>query len=141
MNEIPAGFSVEELVPPEVYELVGDLAIRLFDPRALRVLEQLRADYGTTFVNSWDSGGPHRYRGLRPLSCDTGAQKSRHKAGDAFDCFFKDHSTEKVRLEVIAKAKAGHPIYGEIGAVELGVAWFHFDCRPRINGKLLEFRP
>lgn len=141
MNTTPEGFSVEELVPPEVFELVGDLAIRLFDPSALLVLEQLRKDYGTTYVNSWDSGGEHRYRGLRPLNCPVGAKNSRHKAGDGFDCTFKNHDTEKARREVIAKAKAGHPVYGLIGAIELGTSWLHFDTRPRVNGKLLEFKP
>lgn len=141
MNPVPIGFSVEELVPPEVYDLVGDIAVRMFNPAALLVLQQLRKDYGVTYVNSWDSGGPHKYRGLRPINCTVGAAKSRHKAGDGFDCTFRDHDTEKVRLEIIAKAKSDHPVYGLIGAIELGVAWFHFDCRPRINGKLLEFRP
>lgn len=35
-------FTVEELVSKEVYELLGDEAIKLFDPKAIEVLEDVR---------------------------------------------------------------------------------------------------
>ena len=35
-------FTVKELVSKDVYDLLGDNALKLFDPKALEVLEDIR---------------------------------------------------------------------------------------------------
>lgn len=138
---VPAGFVVQEFVPPDVYSLLGDKAIRLIDPAVLAILAQIRADYGPLIVNNWHTGGTFKYRGFRPLNCREGAPLSMHREGKAIDCHSPRIPVEQMRREVIAKAKTQHPVYSLIGAIEDGVNWLHFDTRPRAGGQLLVFRP
>lgn len=138
---VPVGFVLQELVPPDVFGLLGDKAIRLIDPNVLAILAQIRADYGPLIVNNWHTGGQFKFRGFRPLNCTEGAPKSMHKEGKAIDCHSPRISVEQLRREVIAKAKTRHPIYSLIGGIEGGVNWLHFDTRPRVNDQLLVFRP
>ena len=43
-------FTVKELVSKEVYDLLGDEAIKLFDPKALQVLEDIREILGIPLI-------------------------------------------------------------------------------------------
>lgn len=144
-------FQIEELVPPEVYESYGERAWWFLDPSSLYVLDQLRDKFGPITVNSWKWGGDRRYSGFRPPGCDVGAEYSQHRFGRAFDCIFKNHTSEEVRKEVIDTIKNiessdDMSIYTDrqrqfarIGAIELGISWFHFDLRN--TKKLLTFHP
>lgn len=136
---IPSGFVIQELVPPEVFNLRGQNSVWCLCPVALRVLGALREDYGPTTVNNWHTGGQRKYSGFRPSDCGVGATWSQHRYGRAFDCLFSQSDVETVRQDVIAKARAGHGIYKHIGGIELGVSWFHFDTRPA--GTLMLLRP
>ena len=137
---VPVGFVLQELVPPDVFGLLGDKAIRLIDPNVLAILAQIRADYGPLIVNNWHTGGQFKWRGFRPMNCPEGAPKSMHKEGKAIDCHSPRIAVEQMRREVIAKAKTRHPIYSLIGGIEDGVTWLHFDTRTRVNDQLLVFR-
>lgn len=139
--KIPEGFTAEELVPPEVFALLGDLSVRIFDPAVFDVLKQLRADFGPLIINNWHRKGEFRYRGFRPLTYDGGAPKSQHRLAGAIDCHSPTIPTSDLRAKVIAKARANEGAYAKIGAIEDGVNWLHFDVRPRVNGQLLVFKP
>lgn len=137
--KLPDGFVIEELVCPDVHRLLGDLAIRLFDPALLEVLAALRADFGPLIVNDWHRGGTFRYRGLRPLTYSGGVPRSQHRLGAGLDCHSPRVPVDTMRNEVIRRASAGVGAYGKIGGVELGVSWLHVDVRPRVNGRVLLF--
>ena len=141
MTECPPGFVVQEFVPPDLYALCGDEAIKLIDSRVLSVLSQMRVDYGPLIINDWHSGGMYRYRGYRPLNCKEGAARSQHRIGCAIDCKPVRTTVDLMRADIIKKARAGLDVYAMIGAIEEGTSWFHFDVRPRINGAVLVFRP
>jgi hypothetical protein len=138
---IPEGFTAEEFVPPEVFELLGDLSVRIFEPAVFEVLAQLRADFGPLIVNNWHRKGQFRYRGFRPLTYTSGAPKSQHRLASALDCHSPTIPVPELRAKVIAKARANEGAYAKIGAIEDGVNWLHFDVRPRVNGQLLVFKP
>lgn len=138
---LPAGFTAEEFVPPEVFALLGELSVRLFDPAVFEVLAQIRADVGPLIINNWHRNGPFRYRGFRPLTYTGGAPKSQHRLAGAIDCHSPTIPTPDLRKMVIAKARANEGAYALIGAIEDGVNWLHFDVRPRVDGKLLVFKP
>lgn len=138
---LPSGFVIQELVTPECFASRGASAIELLDPKILRVLGQLRADYGPLIVNNWHTGGAFKYRGYRPADCPVGAAKSMHKQGKAIDCHSPRIPVETMRKEVIAKAATNHPIYSLIGGIELDVNWLHVDVRPRVGGKARTFYP
>lgn len=123
-------FTAEELVPPSVFNELGQRAVSLcIDERVMEVLRQLRMDYGPVTVNDWKWGGRFTERGYRPPTAASGAKWSQHRFGRAADCVFKDADVKTVRAEVIAKCKAGHPVYGLIRGIEDGVTWLHFDVR------------
>jgi hypothetical protein len=132
-------FRTEELVPPETFRAWGERSLWFLDSRAVDVLKELRKDYGPVVVNDWAFGGEIKYRGYRPPECKIGAVASQHRVGRAFDCLFKDADVSKVRIEVIAKARAGHEVYGMIRGIETDVSWFHFDVRNAPS--LMVFRP
>ena len=64
-------FTVEELVSKDVYDLLGDEAIKLFDPKALEVLEDVREILGIpltgTSVNPARSLAPALFLGGEAL--------------------------------------------------------------------------
>lgn len=140
-RSLPAGFVIQELVPPDVFNARGASAIELLDQRLLDVLGQLRRDYGPLIVNNWHTGGQFKYRCYRGPDCTIGAARSYHKQGMAIDCHSPRLPTETIRKEVIAKAATAHPVYSLIGGIELGVGWLHVDVRPRVGGKALTFYP
>lgn len=43
-------FTVEELVSEEVYDLLGDNAIRLLEPAAVQILEEVREILGVPLI-------------------------------------------------------------------------------------------
>jgi hypothetical protein len=141
MTTCPPGFKVQEFMPPDLYELLGDESIKLMDSRALSVISQMRVDYGPLVVNDWHNGGMYRYRGYRPLNCTEGAKASQHRLGCAIDCKPVRTTVDLMRADIIKKARANDGVYAYIGGIEEGTTWFHFDTRPRINGSLLVFRP
>ena len=138
----PEGFKVEEFVPPEVFSLLGDEAIKLMNPDLLDVLGQIRKDFGPLIINNWHTrSGTFRYRGFRPLTYSGGSPRSQHRAGCAIDCHSPKIPVDELRAKVIAKARANEGVYAKIGGIEDGVNWLHFDVRPRVNGQQLVFNP
>lgn len=94
-------FTVEELVSKEVYELLGDEAIKLFDPKALEVLEDVREILDVPLIcNNWCSGGSRDDCGYRDLKCSVGASKSAHKTGQAFDLVSNVLSANEMRNRI-----------------------------------------
>lgn len=121
----PKHFSIQELVPSDVYKARGESAITLIDERLLRSLDQLREAFGICIVNNWPWGGPFEERGLRNPDCKTYRPWSQHTFGRAADCSFKTVDAQTVRDSVI-KSKACFPY---ISFIEDSVSWFHFDVR------------
>lgn len=128
---IPKFFQIEELVPPDVFEEMGDSAFRLLDERALLTLDQIRDAFGVCIVNDWASGGKYSESGLRTPDCETYSPTSQHTFGRAMDCKFRDCDAETVRESVIQN-KFQFPW---ITFIEDEVGWFHFDVR---NGERIQ---
>ena len=94
-------FTVEELVSEEVYKLLGDEAIKLFDPKALEVLEDVREILAVPLIcNNWRRGGSRNDCGYRDLKCSIGAPKSAHKTGQAFDLISNVLSASEMRNRI-----------------------------------------
>lgn len=133
---LPRWFSVQELVPPEVYDVRGEKSLELMDVNILEALDAIRDDHGRILVNNWHSGGDLKYRGFRPLSCPVGAAFSQHRYGRAIDFTPLDTPLETV-YEAI---KDG--LYDQVTTLEnIEVTskgnWIHMDCR---NARFPEVR-
>lgn len=84
-------FKVQELVSKDLYEMIGDRAILLFDPFVLKALDEIREKWGASIlINTWWKSGVHSQSGLRELNSKVGAPKSKHKEAIAFDLKTKD---------------------------------------------------
>ena len=135
-------FKIEELVPEDLFnyfEHSQHILWGLLDYKALQTLVSLREKFGKITVNDWCFGGNLQYRGFRPGNCNIGADFSQHKLGNAFDCSFEDYTAEEVREYVL-----NHPEeFPHITSIEMGVSWFHFDCRfvPDWLGVIQQFWP
>lgn len=130
-------FAVEELVSKEVYELLGDEAIKLFDPKALEVLEDVREILAVPLIcNNWRSGGSRDDCGYRDLKCSIGASKSAHKTGQAFDLVSNVLSANEMRNRIQLCA---HMLRHNI-RMEDGVNWLHIDVKNTTSQKIITFK-
>ena len=153
------GFSIEELVPKDIYERRGEKAWQLFDLNALLVLEWLKQSFprGTATVNNWKWGGKFQQSGLRTFDFWLGRESlfddvrhakaltamnkslTQHKYGRAFDVKFSQYEAAYIREWI----KANWHTSGFEFAITLeeGVSWLHFDTRPRDDWKVHTFNP
>lgn len=118
-------FSVQELVPPDVYQDRGEKAWELIDERLIIVLDQLREKFGPTTVNNWGVGGDRKWSGLRTEDSPYGSRYSQHRFGRAADCLFSKVSAAQVREYILANPEE----FPLINSVELDTSWLHFDVR------------
>ena len=121
----PVWFKAYELVDSATYKKFGENAIQLFNPLALMAIDKIRERFGVPVtINNWYGGGPFRWRGLRTILCNEGAQWSQHRVGGAFDLDVEGYSAEEVRLEILNKKGCGL-----ITCIEADVNWVHIDVR------------
>lgn len=129
-------FTVDELVSKEVYELLGDEAIKLLDPKALEVLEDVREILGIPLIcNDWNIGGNRNNSGYRDLNCKIGAPKSAHRNGQAFDLISTIMSANDMRNRIQLCA---HMLRHNI-RIEDGVEWLHIDVKNKTSKKIITF--
>ncbi len=128
---LPRFFTVQEFVPPEIFNIRGEGALQLIDSRIPQIADQLRAQFGPVIFNTWHSSSLQKKYGrrtesvLRLAGTKTGATFSQHLYGRAGDALFADTSAEEVRKFVLANPSK----FPFITALESGVSWFHFDVR------------
>ena len=129
-------FKPYELVDPNLYGLLGDQVIKLFDHSALQSLDWLRERYGRTTVNNWFWNGSREWSGFRTIESPYYSPTSQHSFGKASDCLFMHVSAEEVR-EDLRKMKT-HPF---ITRVENNVSWLHFDTKVVNQDEVYFFNP
>ena len=139
----PSFFSIEELVPPSIYERRGERAWQLLDERMLVTIDQLRMRFGPMAINTWHSEKLQKAYGLRTQSGlrtlefyqtyygDKGLEKylgslSQHKYGRAFDCLFEDYPDTDVVRSLVRQDRTQFP---HLAAMETDISWFHGDVR------------
>lgn len=86
MGKATKHFNIEELVSKEVYELLGDIAIKLIDTTALEALENVREILDVPLTcNNWHIGGSRNESGFRTQRTAVSTKNSMHCKGKAFD--------------------------------------------------------
>jgi hypothetical protein len=99
-----------------------------FQPRALFSLDGIRVHFGRpVIVNNWLWRGDFQFRGFRPVTCQTGAEYSQHRMGNAFDLDVQGIPAEEVRQEILKRKD--DVLFHFIMCLEAGTNWVHFDCR------------
>ncbi|EGR0698802.1 hypothetical protein EX461_23960 [Vibrio parahaemolyticus] len=124
-------FKIEELVSKSMFERRGSKCIELFDPRALKTLDDLRTNLNKPItVNNWCYGGNLEQRGLRDRSfyksdSEYISSLSQHKYGRAFDFSVKGMDSDEVRKHI----HNNKHLYPHISFLETDISWCHFDVR------------
>lgn len=130
----PRYFVLQEFVPPEVFDALGQNAWAVMDPRIVWTLDAIRDFYKKPItINNWHVGGQFKYRGFRPRDyAETSAKFSQHFMGRAVDFDIKGLTADEFRKQV--KMNTGAPMLKYITAIEEGVNWIHIDVRPVPSG-------
>ena len=78
----PKYYTITELVNPSLLKEIGEeTAWKLFDPKLLKLADEIRRKYGPCTIN----GNGLTDCGLRAINSATGAKYSAHKLGRALD--------------------------------------------------------
>lgn len=134
-------FIVQELVTPKTYEKLGEYAFKLFEEKALQSLDKLRDDYGKALkINDWSSGGKYSESGLRDIHTSTGASRSAHKFGYAFDLKHYDGSNIKPLQDFIKKVGASYGIK-RVEAFSHTPSWVHVEFTSDFVESIYFFNP
>lgn len=136
-------FTVQEFIPPEIYNRLGDKAIQLMDVKIIETANVLREYFGKMYINTWSFNGKRRYRGLRPMNLTsdpiTGthfARKSQHYFGNAIDFHFKEISIQDAFVEILNNRY----LFPHIHRVEGNpTTWIHIDCKGQSQEKIIIF--
>ena len=122
-------FSIEELVPKQVFADRGEKAWQLLDDRMLMTIDMLRDKYGSITINDWKWKDQNfsQWRGLRTADSPYYSKYSQHSFGRAADCIFKTVTAEQVRQDILANPD--DPAFRFINSFEENTSWLHFDVR------------
>ncbi len=120
-------FAIHELLPPHLFNQMGEKGWKLLDPRMLWTLDQLRDRYGSMTVNSYYWGGKREWSGLRTPNSPYYSETSGHTTGTAADVLFARHRSQKVRDDIFENPD--DKAFKFITELELGISWFHFSVR------------
>lgn len=125
-------FTIQEFVPPEIYQLRGDKSWELMDERILMMADKVRDKFGRCVINTWHSenlrklvGSRRVSSGLRVGSSPNFSPTSQHSFGRAIDMLTIDTPVDDVRKYILANPTE----FGFISGIELGTSWLHIDCR------------
>jgi len=121
-------FSMQELVPREVFLARGEKAIELFSPESIISLIETRVLFDAPInLNTWVWGGGFSYRGFRPGSYYKTTSYSQHSLANAFDYDVKGYTAEEARQQLIQWKREGKLSY--LTGIEEDVNWVNNDYR------------
>ena len=156
--KVSQNFDIREFVPKEIYDAFGDNSIWFINPTLYAIAEfykrffkeLFKADDVFIVINNWHLGGPHHFRGYRPITYTEGGKNSQHRLGNAFDCdilVVKDSKKTEVSYadvqQIIIKNQQQFFNVG-VRAIEdtaIATTWLHTDCRPHREQKILIVKP
>lgn len=142
MVYLPRHFQPHELLPGlsglETWDTLNPVKRALLADSLLETCDDVREILGVPCsVNNYATGGDRQWCGYRSPECKIGAPKSQHRLGRAADLHPQGMTADEARARIRVAVLAGHLRY--LGGIETGVPWLHIDCRPRVDGKVLEF--
>jgi hypothetical protein len=136
---IPKYFKAVELIDRHTYGHYSNVRGKsdnwmlgiMFDERLLRLIDNIREQFGPMTINDWSWGGVYHFSGWRSPGCDTGAKLSQHRFGRAVDMkpINGTISAKEIRADIINWQHL--PEWKDIGGFEMDKSWLHVDVRAR----------
>ena len=139
-------FKIQELVSPELYDMLGDNTWKLFDKGFLedvdRFASDVKRDLGVSgvIINDWLWGGGYTQSGFREMSSSVGAARSAHKSGKAVDMKFKG-CTIKDAYDYLIKYQDRYPNISRVEDIAYTESWLHVDCKASDYLGIYVFKP
>lgn len=140
-------FKVQELVTPQAYDLLGGLAINLFDKAFLtdydKFITDIKRDLGvkSVTVNTWLWGGAFRDSGLRDESTDKKFSRgSQHFKGMATDSKFNGCTVQQA-AEYLLENESRYPNIKRMEDLDFTPTWLHLDGKDTGNNYIYVFKP
>jgi len=121
-------FRLEELVGPEIFKTYGDRCWELLRVGILVTIDTLQERYGKIVINDWLWSGQFHESGLRDPMTPTGAARSQHKFGGAFDLKFKTTTPIEVQKDILTHPE-NTPLLTTMENAAATVTWLHVDDR------------
>lgn len=124
-------FSIEEFVPPNIFNVWKKRSIYFLDKRIIDLAEFHRNFFGLPVtVNTWADGGNLSLRGFRPPATTIGGKLSQHRFSRAYDSNTEGMTPKEVYDAILANEK----VFMQAGLTTLeDVAytktWNHLDNR------------
>jgi len=119
-------FVVEEFVPRELYNLMGDHAICCMDEELITFIINLRQTLNRPItINTWKWGGRFTSRGIRLPGSTYYSATSQHSEGKALDFDVAGMPASEVRSWIISNRDLVW--VKPITFIEDGVNWVHID--------------
>lgn len=140
--EICPGFKYHELLPRWMCEHLLTVALDgIIDPIILNILQEVRKDLGSVYVNNWYWGGNKQWRGFRTPDSSWYSAGSQHSYGKAVDFNVKGMSTKEVHEHILAN----HDRYYALGLRRMeslvdAPTWTHMDIKENIRDNIHVFR-
>lgn len=140
----PKHFVIEELVPPELYELVHEDALwKMFNSDFLEGLDYLKELFpkGSIIINDWKWGGKYTQSGLRTKNSKYYRDGSEHSDASAGDLKFTDYTIQEV-YDVLKNDEKITSYFTRMETIKYTPTWIHLDQGiTRWTGKLYIFNP
>lgn len=95
----PKHFTIEELVSPELYEMVHEDALwKLFNSDFIEGLDYLKEvlPKGSIIINTWKWGGGYTQSGIRTKGSQYYREGSEHSSANAIDLKFTAYTVQEV---------------------------------------------
>jgi hypothetical protein len=137
--QVSKNFDIREFIPPEAFQLLGDKARWLIDPRLIAVVQGIRdlSDKPVT-LNNWHTGGKFKESGFRMPTTGTGAPLSQHRLGRAADLKVAGMAPAEVLALIEAKWDTLRALgLTTVEDVKLTPTWMHVDVRATGHDTLL----
>ena len=121
--------------------MLGGYSYELFDKEILTQLDDFREAYGRSLrINDWHTGGQYKESGLREIQTKTGARKSAHKFGYAFDVKHFDRS-ELTALRDFIKDRGAEFGISRVENFDKTPSWCHIEFSKEEVKEIYFFNP
>jgi len=130
--KVSANFSLNEFVPPEIYNRFGDKALWFIDRKVINIAQFIRERFkNSVTINNWSGGGRFSFRGFDPPKGYRKASSlSQHRQGRAIDLNVKGATPDEVREDIIKNFSTYHKLgLTTIEHGDFAKTWVHLDVR------------
>ncbi len=126
-------FTIQELVPQEIFHQFGGRSSQFLDHRAKDLLDAIRELVGQPItINDWNTGGLFSQSGYRVPDTLVGGKLSQHKFGRGFDLKIELNDKIKSYEDFRNLIRENFTELNKLGltTIELNTpSWLHIDMR------------